>query len=849
MSIEPSVADWFKERPIWLQEAAKLLIEKGTPGQKEIDNLADVCLKEVLGKPDQLTSSFCSTVFTDPAGNALRLSSIGDINGINALSPKKPLTFGKMNLSVVYGQNGSGKSGYVRILKHLCGARHPGKLHPNVYAAPPEKQTCSIVYEHDGASVTHEWENESGTVDDLRTVDIFDTHCGQVYVNGENEVTYEPEILMFFSELIGICEKVSSEIDNRIVKLVSKKPPLPAEYTLTTSGKWYAQLSGAITADKITANCEWTSTKEGELEAICGRLAEQAPAEKARLLRKQNEYLESIILKMQTMVTQLSEEGCQAILSLRQEAKQKEESARVAAELLFQNTPIQGIGSDVWVQLWAQARKYSEDVAYAEQSFPFVGDGALCVLCQQPLSDAAKKRVQSFEDYIKGEMQKAAELAQKTFDDALAVIEDIPSAKDLKTAADAAAVSDEAYSALQAFYDAFKGRKDGLSGGTLASLPDISTWVTSAKALADSNNITAKEYDDDAQQDNRTELNARRLELEAAKWVSQQKMAIEEEIKRLIALKVLQAASKLANTKSISLKKGELAETLITDAFVKRFNEELARMDSAHINVELVKTKVTKGRVLHSLRLKGAKGGSLSEVLSEGEYRIISLASFLADVTGKAHAAPFVFDDPISSLDQIFEEAVVRRLVALSKDRQVIVFTHRLSLLGLIQDYGKAAGFEPEVICIRREHWGTGEPGGTPLFAKKPASALNSLLGERLPQARKLLEEHGQEVYTPLAKSLCSDFRILLERMIEFDLLADVVQRYRRDVMTKGKIAKLANITEADCNYFDEMMTKYSRYEHSQPLEAPVQLPSPDDLKTDFEGLKKWREDFAARAA
>lgn len=848
--MEPKLADWFKERPVWLQEAAKLLIEKGTPDQKELDNLVEVCLKNVLGKPDaHSTHSFCSTVFTDTKGKALRLSSIGDIKGINALSPKKHLTFGNGNLAVVYGQNGSGKSGYVRILKHLCGARQPGKLHHNVYAAPPDKQSCSIVYEHDGTSVTHAWENEFGTVDDLRTVDVFDTHCGHVYVNGENEVTYEPEMLMFFSELIVMCEKVSNEIDNRIAKLVSKKASLPTEYSLTTSGKWYAQVSAATTADKIAANCEWTPTKEKELEGICGRLAEQAPAEKARLLRKQNEYLESIILKLQTIVAQLSEEGCQVVLGLWNEAKHKEESARVAAEQLFQNTPHQGIGSDVWVQLWAQARKYSEEVAYAEQPFPFVGDDALCVLCQQPLSEAAKKRIQSFEDYIKGEMQKAAELAQKDFDDALSGIEDIPSAKDLKTSADAAGVSDEAYTAVQALCDALKSRKDGLSGGTLAQLPDISTWVINAKAQADSNSKTAKEYDDDAQKDNRTELNTTRLELEASKWVSQQKTAIEEEIKRLTALNLLQAASKLANTKSLSLKKGELAETLITDAFVQRFNEELAKMDAAHINVELVKTKVTKGRVLHSLRLKGAKGGALNEILSEGEYRIISLASFLADVTGKAHSAPFVFDDPISSLDQMFEEAVVRRLVSLSKDRQVIVFTHRLSLLGLIQDYGKAAGFEPEVICIRKEHWGTGEPGGTPLFAKKPANALNALLGERLPQARKLLEEHGQEVYSPLAKSLCSDFRILLERMIEFELLADVVQRYRRDVMTKGKIGRLAHIAEADCNYFDDMMTKYSRYEHSQPLEAPVQLPSPDDLKTDLEGLKKWREDFVSREA
>jgi ABC-type bacteriocin/lantibiotic exporter with double-glycine peptidase domain len=62
------------------------------------------------------------------------------------------------------------------------------------------------------------------------------------------------------------------------------------------------------------------------------------------------------------------------------------------------------------------------------------------------------------------------------------------------------------------------------------------------------------------------------------------------------------------------------------------------------------------------------------------------LAAFLADITGSGQPTPFVFDDPISSLDQEFEERVADRLVELLRTRQVIVFTHRLSLLALLED-------------------------------------------------------------------------------------------------------------------------------------------------------------------
>lgn len=51
------------------------------------------------------------------------------------------------------------------------------------------------------------------------------------------------------------------------------------------------------------------------------------------------------------------------------------------------------------------------------------------------------------------------------------------------------------------------------------------------------------------------------------------------------------------------------------------------------VAIELVKSKSSKGRVLHKLQLRGVASSCLTEVLSEGENRIVSIAAFLADVT------------------------------------------------------------------------------------------------------------------------------------------------------------------------------------------------------------------------
>jgi len=109
------------------------------------------------------------------------------------------------------------------------------------------------------------------------------------------------------------------------------------------------------------------------------------------------------------------------------------------------------------------------------------------------------------------------------------------------------------------------------------------------------------------------------------------------------------------------------------------------------------------GRVYHRISLRNTvKEVKTSDILSEGEFRIVSLAAFLADSGGRGGRTPFIFDDPISSLDHVYEEATARRLVELSQTRQVVIFTHRLSLVGFLDKYAEKQGVNPSLICLSR---------------------------------------------------------------------------------------------------------------------------------------------------
>ncbi len=850
-----STTEWLLGRPKWQQVAVKRLSESDALDEATISDLTVLCQQEANDEFPTMDYSIPANAFDIHDSEEIRLCSISEIAGVNKLAPRRPLNFGDSNLTVVYGLNGSGKSGYTRLLKHICGARDciRDDLLNNVFSteAVAKKATISFRRENSPKEDKYEWVDQ-GASDDLRSVDIFDSSFGRVFMENEGEVSYEPPALSFFSRLIKVCDKVAAKLDTEASALESKMPSIPNSLRGSDSSDWVGKISANTSADEIENYCSFTFEDETRLQSLQKRISEHSPADKAKQLANKKKHACSIIKDFKNYLNQLSDENCKRVITAQRQATLKKSVADAAAEHAFSEAPLKGVGSDVWMELWNAARKYSDEVAYEGKKFPFVQNDSVCVLCHQSLTKEAKLRFATFESYIKEETQKQAVQAESDAILAIDTLPDIPSTEVLKTKIDAAGIDkQEIFTELIDTAATLQDRKIKLPSATsvaeLTSIILTPPWLEKIQKISQGYEESANKYSEDAEKGNREELQKDLKDLQAKKWLAEQKTAIQEEVNRRQKYQKIQEAKKLAYSITLSKKKGELAETLITDAFIDRFKRELKGLKPSGFKVEPVKSRVSKGKVLHTIKLVGADEAPLNDVLSEGENRIVSIAAFLADVTGRKHPSTFVFDDPISSLDENYEKAVIKRLCSISSGRQVIIFTHRLSLSLMLQGHAKKQGIEPKIICISAEEWGTGEPGDAPFVAQKPVKALNCLIDQKLPEAKNILEEDGSGKYKPYAVALCREFRNLLERMIEHELMSGIVRRYERGIRTKGIIGNLAKISEEDCNLFDELMTKYSSFVHSQPDEVPVPLPKPDELESDFEELRQWRKEFKKR--
>ncbi|AHX12005.1 restriction endonuclease [Dyella jiangningensis] len=856
--LHQGVKEWLHTQKDWLQQAAELLLTKGALEDQDFAALTEY-VKTAEGQAVTSTRAFAGLMAGAAQAGEVRLKSVGEITGIDNLGPSNPLDFGVGNLCVIYGNNGSGKSGYSRLIKKAAGKPSAKDLKQNVFqpVLAQDQRKAKIVYAEGGVEHTSHWVANDAGIPALQAVDIFDTDLANTYLTQSNTATYTPPLVSLFEQLVFVASKVKERLQAQQDALVSAKPAMPPEYLATAAGGQYNGLRHNTPVAEIRRISTWTEAEEQDLANVAERLAAADPAALARQKRAIKAQIEQVASKIKEVAPGYSAEALNDVRAKRQSAQDKRKIAQEAARV--QSAKLDGVGTATWKALWEAARAYSQ-TPYPQQDFPVVDDAARCVLCHQDLAKEAKQRLKDFEKFVQGDVEQAANMAETALANAMAQFVAGLSEAVVVQNCQSAGLDDEALiEDIKTFWRDIAASRAAMVAGELVevamTVASPHGVLASLELRANALEEQAKQHDQDANGFNRAEATQKKANLEAKKWTSQQAVAIAAELTLLKQREQYESWKRLLSTGPITAKGSDVAEKAITDAYVARFNSELGALKAKRIKVKLVKLRAERGKALHGLQLEGSADGSAKpdQILSEGERRIISLAAFLADVAEKPHASTFIFDDPISSLDQDFEHAVAERLVQLAKTRQVLVFTHRLSLYGLLEDAGKKMGDEwkkthYEQRCIETFSNVAGMPVAQPIWASKTEPANNTLLS-RLATAKKAGEENGGEAYRALAQGICSDFRKLLERTVESDLLNEIVLRQRRGIQTDGRLSKLSVITPEDLKYIDALMTKFSGFEHSQSPENPIQIPEEPDLRKDLEGLRDWRKGFKDRQA
>ena len=842
---------WFEKQSVWIQDAVVTYYNNGLFTEDDVKRFARECINEASGKKTKFDLTNLNLLSRDDRKSFI-LKSISNVEGVNALAPKTELSFGSNGITVVYGENGAGKSGYIRIFKRLADAKYKEKLLHNVYVPEENTQSCNVTVECDGTETILNCDLEkNGEHAILRDIDIFDTRISTAYIEDANEATYEPWVFLLFRELADVSKSVKNQIDAFKNSYDSHEIKIPEDYIGTKVGNDLASITVNSTFDE-----EYFSWRDDDNELLIQKEKEaNLEALKSQIVQLKNEigFLTQLKEYFEKYIDFFSEDYVKRIGDTKNkliDAKKEFETAQVLFSQEASEMDIASVSIPAWKSLWQDVKAYYDEFLFERNIVKYTEPDGICPLCGKTIGDEQAQRIKTIDEYINGNVSQKVATVKLQY---LTLLKKCPKAWDpehLSVILNSCGVED-GRPLIESFASEIYKVSSMIESSDIEKTQieniDISSITRQLAAIIHEKETEKKNKETLIQDEDHKKLESDIQELKAKRFVSSLKDEVFERINYLKIAKKHDEAMKCASTNRLSTKSKELVEELITIDYVRRFNEELKALTKGTVKALLKQQNVNKSKVPFRIVLESANNDrtKVDEVFSEGEKRVVSLAAFFAESSGKNIMCPLIVDDPISSLDLKFESLVINRLVEVGRQRQVIVFTHRLSMLVGLYDSCK----ENNVDYSELELVGRGKYKGVPTESAHSGAQslgkLKDLKNANLAKVKKM--DPNSEEYTQAIHYICQQIRNHVEKSVEDTLIYGVVQRYRKSINTLNKIDWLAQISENDCNIVDEMMTKYSSYDHSMSDETPLQEFTIEELEADLDKIITWLDDVKAR--
>jgi len=722
LSPEPPVSIW-QELERWSRSFAKwqklLLasaVRNGVIPDAVIAQAYAVFLAEHgLGPmPDPEPEIPSSITGREHAGSARRLlKRVYSPSGVNRLPASSELSFAS-GLTVIYGGNGVGKSGFARILSNACFSRQRHPIYPDVFDSnAPTTSTAMIDLIDDQEAVTPlSFDNETEHSELRRGFAVFDSAVATLHLTDTGPFGFTPTGFDVFAEMARVYSvlqaKLAADIqsrrrDNALANMFlgpQTRASLAATTLSETTDLEHLKTLAAFGPDQ--------AARIEQLQSQADQLRVRSPEAEIKRLSDARPRLISLKEQLASARSALSEEMLASDVRLRQALSTSAiEFSRASADQ-FQHDKIQGVGSSDWEEMISASQALA---GQQHEHYPSAED--ICLLCQQPLGDDARQLYARYLAFTSGEIRAALNAAQRRVDDRRREVERIATTHFdegslahnflsqsypaiLSAIADGASEINRLQTSVLA---AFVGESSHVIA---AAIPDFGPTLDTVIETIDGDLRRLHQSDVPSALD---ALEKERVELRHREVLSQNLDAAVSYVNDLKWIARAERAPRAAlNPRHLTEKQSEL----FTSVIAKNYRENLAKECDAldcQVPVEL-RTQGRQGQTVRSLFVKDRPP---DDILSEGEQRAVALADFLTEIGLNDENVGIILDDPVTSLDHDRKERIAARLVAAASTRQVIIFTHDMVFFAKLGDAADKANAEITTHWMQRS--GDNKPG------------------------------------------------------------------------------------------------------------------------------------------
>ncbi|GMA57994.1 hypothetical protein C7445_109132 [Alicyclobacillus sacchari] len=373
----------------WAQgEAWKIHVLKEVWTKSAIDTsrlLGEVMY--LLNNQQQLeTAVTIETEQTDET--VLVINEIRNPRNINALSNDVHFSLGK-NLNVFYGENGSGKSSYVRIFRKLADNYFTNEKHlaiiPNVYAestiTDDYSQTVEVRCSVNGTE-TYEtiYINEPHPL--LSKLNVFDSDSVLPLINSDLSFSVLPKGFEMFQKVSDQLDALRREASQIIEREKIKQSALFEDSSFDSLRNDLDKIMKEVSQSRNLKTYLDTHYPRSErydevisrLEKEIRELESSNPRDKVKILSAQKTKLESIKHSIEQMAVTLSGENIGKINELIDEYERKIDEERSFNEAFRRSIAFLEVINDEWFAFIQAGKKYYDSVHISQ-----VMEGAPCM--------------------------------------------------------------------------------------------------------------------------------------------------------------------------------------------------------------------------------------------------------------------------------------------------------------------------------------------------------------------------------------------------------------------------------------------------------------------------------------
>ena len=276
-----SLVQWANENDEWVRRIVRQILSSDSEMTPEERNLNYQLLKEEKGFEERVLPTEPLTVVSKQTlekPETLYLTRISNVKGVNALVENAQIDFAS-GLTLLFGENGTGKTGYARILKCMAGSRSADEILADIFQEGDSTiPYAEIDYRVGEAQSSHQWTGEQAQFP-FTLISVFDSPSVHFHTDENLGFTYRPASLALFDRVTQEVRHVAGRIDGELQSLALDNSALLIRFDRSSS--IYPHIEGlGMSTDlfvlkKLSTLPECRGKRQIDLEISIGNMSDR----------------------------------------------------------------------------------------------------------------------------------------------------------------------------------------------------------------------------------------------------------------------------------------------------------------------------------------------------------------------------------------------------------------------------------------------------------------------------------------------------------------------------------------------------------------------------------------------